>query len=82
MSKKEKILQKACNKIESMDNIAALNKAHITPFEYHFIRLVLRDFLKGATEIVILYKGVADWFSKNGFHVVMDQDRVNYIISI
>lgn len=81
MSKNE-TFQKAFDKIEGMGDIVALQKAHITPAEYNIIRHVLREFLKGATESVAFQKRVADWFAENGFHVVMDQHKVNYIISL
>lgn len=83
MTTAENKFKKAYKAWQKIDTAADLKKNKLTLAEYHTLTDVLRELSKLNGKIAYTYSdGVANWLKKHGFTVNMDDNKINYLISI
>lgn len=79
----ENKFKKAYKAWQKIDTAADLKKNKLTLAEYHILTDILRELSKLNGKTAYTFSdGVANWLKKHGFTVNMDNNKINYLISI
>lgn len=75
------MIKKMMKKFEGIDTEKDLKKNKLSLSDYDLVFRSLSDlYYNKSTKTYI--KAVADWFKRNGANVKMDEEGINYIITI